>query len=533
MLIGGLGLFLLAITMITDGLKFAAGSSLRTILANSTATRMRGVGSGILVTALVQSSSAVTVATIGFVNAGLLTLGQALGVVYGANIGTTMTGWLVAAIGLEFKIETFALPLIGLGMLLRLLGKATKRAALGEVIAGFGLFFLGVDALREGFTGITTEFDITRLTADSPLGILLYVLFGFITTLLTQSSSAAIAITLTAATGGLLAIDAAAAMVIGANVGTTSTAVLSVIGATSNAKRVATAHVIFNFMTAAVALLLLPIMLALVDWTRETLALSASASVNLALFHTIFNVLGVLLMWPLTTRLADFLQQHFITPAEALSRPMHLDKNVLAAPSLGLDALLLEQKRLATLSRKHTLSILSAPQDPTIKAADYFAAIHALIDSVESFVSSLERERLSEPTSNQLPGALRINTYLEEVANMTQELASNIHDLNRLRGMHTDVSTYLSDVANLVSRCDPDSSEFSLIDLQARYEALHEQWHLLKTTLLESAVRKSIPLANLNPGLERLRMCLRIAEQSIKATRNLKTLEENAHGTGA
>ena len=212
-LLGGLGLFLLAVSMITEGLKLAAGPALREVLARYTSTQRSGIASGMVLTGLVQSSSAVTVATIGFVNAGLLNLMQAMGIVYGANIGTTVTGWLVAAIGFDFKVEAFALPMIGLGIAARLFGKATRVGAIGEAVAGFGLFFIGVDVLREAFEGMAGSLDLAALSADSLLGILLYVGFGFLATLFTQSSSAAIAITLTAATGGLLATDAAAAMV--------------------------------------------------------------------------------------------------------------------------------------------------------------------------------------------------------------------------------------------------------------------------------------------------------------------------------
>ena len=145
MLAGGIGLFLLAVRMITDGLKLAAGGKLRDLLGHWTYTHTRGIFTGLAVTALVQSSSAVTVATIGFVNAGLLSLYQSLGVIYGANIGTTMTGWLVSLVGFNIKIEAFALPLIGIGMLLRLARGSSRLGSLGEALAGFGLFFVGID----------------------------------------------------------------------------------------------------------------------------------------------------------------------------------------------------------------------------------------------------------------------------------------------------------------------------------------------------------------------------------------------------
>lgn len=214
MLLGGLGLFLLAVGMLTEGLRLAAGDRLRTILANSTRTPLHGVASGMTVTAVVQSSSAVTVATIGFVNAGLLSLAQALGVIYGANVGTTFTGWLVAAVGFSWKIEAIALPLIGVGMFLRMTGTSSRLGAAGEALAGFGLFFIGVDVLRDAFEGIAAGIDPAALAVDGWRGVLLFLGVGVLMTVVTQSSSAALALTLTAADGGVIGLEAAAASVI-------------------------------------------------------------------------------------------------------------------------------------------------------------------------------------------------------------------------------------------------------------------------------------------------------------------------------
>ncbi len=251
-IIGGLGLFLLAIGMMTDGLKLAAGNALRTLLAKWSKTPLRGVMSGAAMTALVQSSSAVTVASLGFVNAGLLSMRHALGIVYGANIGTTMTGWLVALVGFKINIQVIALPMIGAGMLLKLLRPNSRLASAGVALAGFGLFFVGIDTLKLAFEGMVSTFDLGQFTASGVSGFLLYLALGFAMTVLTQSSSASIALTITAATSGMVGIYAAGAMVIGANIGTTSTAIFASIGATSSAKRVASAQVIFNVATAIV-----------------------------------------------------------------------------------------------------------------------------------------------------------------------------------------------------------------------------------------------------------------------------------------
>ncbi len=273
-LAGGVGLFLLGMGLMTDGLKLAAGPALERILARSTQTRLRGLATGALVTIAVQSSSAVTVAAIGFVNAGLLTLSQALWVLFGANVGTTMTGWLVALVGMKFSIDIFALPLIGLGMLLRLTGEGTRRAALGSALAGFGVLFLGIDLLKDTFSGAAADFRLPHW--EGAIGIVAMVLVGILMTVLMQASAASLVIAFSAAQSGLVSIEAAAAVVIGANVGTTVTALLAAIGATSNAKRAAAAHILFNVLTGIVALLLLPWLLGLLGSVRELLGLDSA-----------------------------------------------------------------------------------------------------------------------------------------------------------------------------------------------------------------------------------------------------------------
>ncbi|WP_373054666.1 Na/Pi symporter, partial [Thioalkalivibrio sp.] len=170
--LGGLGLFLLGMTLLTDGLKTAGGKALQHILGVWTRTRPRALASGMGVTALVQSSSAVTVATIGFANAGLLTLGQSVWVIFGSNVGTTMTGWLVALIGFNIRIEAFALPAIGIGALLYLFMKAARPRYLGLALAGFGLLFFGIDVLRETFEGLSATFDLSALARPGFAGLL-------------------------------------------------------------------------------------------------------------------------------------------------------------------------------------------------------------------------------------------------------------------------------------------------------------------------------------------------------------------------
>ncbi len=212
--------------LMSGGPRRAAGPALRHLLCAATHARAQALGSGILVTALVQSSGTVTVATIGFVNAGLLALGPALWVLFGANVGTTMTGWIVATIGLKFQIEAPAMPLIGLGALLRLSGQGQRASAFGTALAGFGLLFLGIALLQQTFGSLSAH--LTLPQGEGASAVLARVGIGVLMTVLMQSSSAAMAITLmTAAQGSLIDAQGAAAVVIGANIGTTATALMT------------------------------------------------------------------------------------------------------------------------------------------------------------------------------------------------------------------------------------------------------------------------------------------------------------------
>ncbi len=247
-LLGGIGLVLLGMSMLTDGLKLAAGDGLRAILRGWTRTPARGLISGALLTSLVQSSSAVTVATIGFVNAGLLTLRHAVWVIFGANVGTTITAWLVAMVGLKLDIGAFALPIIGFGVMAQMLGaKRPRLAGFGQALAGFGLFFLGIGILKGGFETLLPWFETLDLSDAGFFAPFAFLLFGIVLAALAQSSSAAIAIILTATAGGGLPLELAGAGIIGANIGTTSTAIFASAGATPAAKRVALSHIVFNF----------------------------------------------------------------------------------------------------------------------------------------------------------------------------------------------------------------------------------------------------------------------------------------------
>ena len=526
MLAGGLGLFMLAVNMITDGLKSAAGHALRDLLGKWTRSPAHGVITGLSITAIVQSSSAVTVATIGFVNAGLISMHKSLGVIYGSNIGTTMTGWLVAVVGFKINIEAFAFPMIGIGMLLRLTGGESRRANFGLALAGFGLFFIGIDVLKDAFDGLVTVIDLNRFTIEGVWGVLMFVAVGFMMTVLTQSSSAAIAITLTAATGGVVEIYTAAAMVIGANVGTTSTAALSVIGATSNAKRVAAAHIIFNVVTGIVALLSLPLLLWGVQNTEKLLGLEAVPAVTLAIFHTSFNVLGVMLMFPMNRHLVKFLDGLFVTQEEIEGRPRYLDKTVAVNPLLAVNALALELSRITTVVRRMSLEALSSEFVPSVRIRRDFIVARKLSSEVASFITQLERGMLSKDISEQLAKVLRAEQHLLSCADQALEIARMQAELDVVTDEKVleGISCYRAEVVTLMKMANPEEESFSFADCELQLDKIQHAYDAVKVDLLNAGAELRMVIPVVIDILEQNSRIRRMPRQMVKAMRYLSEL---------
>lgn len=526
MLAGGVGIFLLAVGMITDGLKLAAGTGLRTILGRWTRSPAHGVFSGFMITAIVQSSSAITVATIGFVNAGLMSLSQSLGVIFGANVGTTVTGWLVAFIGFEVNISAFSLPMIGLGMLLRLSGGQSRRAAIGTALVGFGLFFIGIQILKDAFEGIVAGLEVGSLTLDGAGGLLLYLGMGFLMTVLTQSSSAAIAITLTAASSGLLGIYAAGAMVIGANVGTTSTAVLSVIGATANAKRVAAAHVLFNGITGLIALLLLPVLFLIINAITSLLDVEPIPTVTLALFHTVFNVLGVIIMLPFAARLANFLSRQFSSKEEILGQPQHLDRTLLSTADLALNAAVLELQRLAKLSRDLCLANIKSSKRDGKKNQALQDAATKLFVAIGDFVMSLQRGAIPADVASALPKVLRCSQYFHSATELAalSKLQARDHTQVSSEKIETILAQYQQEVESVLKQMDPGNANYSDSLLAEKTQELKTRHDDHKEQILQSSVADGLPVTDLSEILDRNSAIRRMITQMSKGTLVLSSL---------
>lgn len=510
--LGGLAIFLLAMRLMTEGLTLFAGNRLKHLLGNWTSTPWRGVGVGVLVTGLVQSSSAVTVATIGFVNAGILNLRQAMGVIFGTNVGTTMTAWLVSLVGFGFKIDALALPIITLGVVLRLLAGSARWKGLGDAITGFGLFFLGLDLLKDAFETLATGFS-ANISGSAAPGTFAMILIGFVATLLTQSSSAAIALILTASAGGVMAFESAAA-VIGANLGTTSTAALAVIKATPAAKRLALSHIGFNLLTGLVALCLFPLFLWAVEYLGELLEMERSPTALLALFHSLFNLLGVVLLLPLTSNFAQLLEKLFRSSEEDLGRPLHLDATLNATPTLAVAAIHRELSRLADLVVSLLRDGLNGAQPKEVLHKRSSAA-QSLSSAIGSFIAGLRADAMERSTADDLADALYCARYFQQTAQLVPALSDLVQHQKQLK--HQATKEAVASFLLMAEDClEPDLSPENpaIAPLVDRLRQAHRQARL---QLLNGAVNRQLELGELEEILDDLDSSRRAIETRIKA----------------
>lgn len=429
-IIGGVGLFLLGMTVMTAGLKGLAGSGLRAALSNAAATPLRGAFWGGLATLLVQSSSATTMMTIGLVSAGLLTFPQGLGLVFGANVGTTGTGWLIALIGLRVSLTAAALPMIFIGALIKLLGRGRASAA-GAALAGFALVLFGLTTLQQGMGGLAERLHPADLPAvlaapgvawwSSLLGVLALVAVGLLMTAVMQSSTAAIAVTLSAYFTGAIGLDQGCALIIGQNIGTATSSAMAAIGASSTAKRLALAYVLFKVIAAVIALLLFPVI--------TPLLISASRTIDgvtlLAGYHTAYNVVGVLVLLPLIDQFTRFVERVLPERTSALMRC--LDPAALATPIAAVEAV------RRTVAR--ALIAVCTSLDNALEAASRGEAVRSGKDAVsvpeaadalrqaQIFMSDVSGPPESEDEQRRLTNTLHALEHASRLAEVAGEKA--------------------------------------------------------------------------------------------------------------
>ena len=493
-LVGALGMFLYGMKVMSEGLQKVAGDKLRSILSVMTTNRFTGVLTGILITALIQSSSATTVMVVSFVNAGLLTLTQSISVIMGANVGTTVTAWIISLFGFKVDISVFSLPLIGLCIPLIFSGKS-KRKSWGEFLMGFAFLFMGLSYLKSSVPDLQSNPQILSFLQDyTSLGypsLLIFLLLGTILTVIVQSSSATVAITLIMCTQGWIPFEMAAAMVLGENIGTTITANIAAISANVSARRAAIAHLMFNVFGVCWVMALFYPFTSMITWIvtnygpgdpnemtqflstldpktislitssaqitdphllalqKQLLTLQVSVSYGLSLFHTVFNITNVCIM--------IWFVKFYVYVCSALIKPKnvsdeeefqlkYIPSGMLSTSELSL----MQAKKEIAVFGERTQRMFGMVKDLFYeKNEDNFLKIYSRIEKYENISDRMEIEianyltfvaegRLSSEGKEEIRIMLRTVTEIESIADSCNNLARGIRRRNEGKSEFTD-----------------------------------------------------------------------------------------------
>lgn len=373
----GVAIFLFGMRMLEDGFRLLGGGRLERLLGAATRSTPRALLFGVASTTLLQSSSLVSVITISFLSAGLISLVGGIGIIFGANLGTTTGAWIVAGLGLKVNIAAYAMPMIAVSALL-VFQKAPVPRGIGYAFAGIGFLFLGIHYMKLGFEGFQGQIDLAPYALPGLLGLVVYTALGAAATVIMQSSHATMVLILTALAAGQITYENAIALAIGANVGTTVTAMLGALGAGYQGRRLALAHLIFNLATAAVALIFVAQLRDAVDFIAVRTGIAGDDfALKLAVFHTIFNTAGIVLMLPLTRPLVRLLERRIPEPVPDISRPRYLNAAVDDFPETLENALRKEVLHLYDNATKLILHGLNLHREDVFAARDVGAAVRA------------------------------------------------------------------------------------------------------------------------------------------------------------
>ena len=346
----GVAIFLFGMISLEEGFKAFSGGKLEKVLQNSTDKLYKSIGFGIITTTLMQSSSLVSVLTISFLSAGLIGLAQGIGIIFGANLGTTTGAWLIAGFGLKVKISAYAMPMLVFGVIF-IFQKSKSLKGIGYILAGLGFLFLGIHYMKDGFEAFKSTIDLASFAVSGVKGLFIFTGIGIFATVVMQSSHATLVLIITALSAGHITYENALALAIGANVGTTITAIIGSMSANIEGKRLAGAHLIFNLVTGLIAIIFIHQIIASVDYISKAVAIAEDDyALKLAVFHTIFNLIGILVMVAFIPKLVAFLEK--ILKAEpgkrgkSIEHVKYLNDSVLSMPETALAAIIKESIHL-------------------------------------------------------------------------------------------------------------------------------------------------------------------------------------------
>ena len=428
-LVGGLGFFLFGMKFMSEGLRKVAGDRLRKILELLTKKPIVGLLAGAGVTALIQSSSATTVMVVGLVNAGMLTLKQAISMVLGANIGTTVTAWLVSFLAI-FKITNYALPAVGIGFLIITLGKARNTKLWGEVLLGFGILFIGIHFMKVAFAPLEESPQIKEIFISFSRYPILGVLVGMVITMLLQSSSATIALVQVLAFEGLISFEAAIPLILGENIGTTITAQIASIGTNTSARRTAMAHTVFNVIGTCYILIFvyLGIYARAIDLIIPGPITTSNIMIYIAVAHSVFNVFNALIVF---LPLIGWLERISIKlvpgkPEIAEAAPQYLERHLLDTPAVALEQATREIIRMGRIAQQAMNDAMDGFFNNDPKSLSQVAPREEAVDNLQKeitrYLIELSRKNLSMEESEKLPVLLHTVNDIERIGDHSENL---------------------------------------------------------------------------------------------------------------
>lgn len=445
----GVAIFIYGMLSLENGFQAFAGGMLEKFLKKTTDKVYKSLGFGILTTTIMQSSSLVSILAISFLSAGLIGLKAGMGIIFGANIGTTTGAWLVAGFGLKVNIATYAMPMLVFGMILIFRKSSRGLQGLGYVLAGLGFLFLGIAYMKEGFEAFKSSIDLSQYAMGGIKGLFVYVGIGLVATVIMQSSHATLVLIITALAASQITYENALALAIGSNVGTTITAIIGSLSTNIEGKKLAAAHIIFNVVTALVTIILIQQFIFLVDKSATFLHIADDDfTLRLALFHTFFNVLGVMLVVPFIDIIAKLLNR-YLTPKKRTKREyddaLYLHESSLSFIETAKEALYKETRHLYTNAQNFILYAISVyPIDITssIEASDivkmrgkpikkdmedlYQKTIKPIYNKIIDFAIRAQTLDVSKESISQLASIRRANLLLAEAVKDAQELQKNM-----------------------------------------------------------------------------------------------------------
>lgn len=479
-LVGGLGLFIYGIWEMSEGLHKVCGERMRRVLHNLTGSPLRGVLVGAGITSLIQSSSATTVMVVGFVNAGLMTLVQALGIIFGANIGTTITAQLIA-----FKLTTYALPIIGVGVLTIILSRRKVHRHIGEFLLGFGVLFLGLSILTSVVKPLGQYPLFNNILLSFSNNPFLGILAGAAVTAIFQSSSVTTGMVLSLAMAGLIDLRGALPLILGCNIGTCVTALIASIGTSISARRAATAHIMFNLIGSVIFFPFLSLFGGLVSLT------SSSIPRQIANAHTLFNVVNALIFLPFIRPFASFLTRIIKGEEEEEVEylPKYLERHLLNTPPIAIEAAVKEIVRALGLTQKMVAQSMSSFLENNQRSLEKITrreeAVDSLREAITNYLVELMQRELSEEESKKIPPLIHAINDVERIG----DHAENLRDLaeqkidrrliftdiavEELKNMYADINRMISCSLNALQLNNTDEAK-QVLEQECRINTLRD-----------------------------------------------------------